>query len=61
MEGSGFDKLFILPSTNTTDDHSMEELDDGATKAQIRSAFKKMFKGKASNKRLLTSFSKTVA
>ena len=61
MEGSGFDKLFILPSTNTTDDHSMEELDEGATKAQIRSAFKKMFKGKASNKRLLTSFSKTVA
>ena len=61
MEGSGFDKLFILPSTNTTDDHSMEELNEGATKAQIRSAFKKMFKGKASNKRLLTSFSKTVA
>ena len=61
MDNSGFDKLFILPSTNTTDDHSMEELDEGATKAQIRSAFKKMFKGKASNKRLLTSFSKTVA
>ena len=61
MDNSGFDKLFILPSTNTTDDHSMEELNEGATKAQIRSAFKKMFKGKASNKRLLTSFSKTVA
>ena len=61
MEGSGFDKLFILPSTNTTDDHSMDELNEGATKAQIRSAYKKMFKGKASNKRLLTSFSKTVA
>ncbi len=61
MDNSAFDKLFILPSTNTSDDHSMEELKEDATKAQIRSAFKKMFKGKASNKRLLTSFSKTVA
>ncbi len=57
---SPYDKLFVMPTTNIVDDNPLEDLKEDATKAQVGAAFKKMFKNKASNKKMLASFAETV-
>ena len=57
---SPYDKLFVMPINNTDEVDLMDELDEGATKGQISTAFKKMFKNKRNNKKMLTSFAQTV-
>tara|TARA_B100000131_G_scaffold1374_1_gene1456 strand:- start:7528 stop:9732 length:2205 start_codon:yes stop_codon:yes gene_type:complete len=57
---SPYDKLFVMPTTNIVDDNPLDDLKEDATKAQVGAAFKKMFKNKASNKKMLASFAETV-
>ena len=57
---SPYDKLFVMPTTAIVDDNPLEDLKEDATKAQVGAAFKKMFKNKASNKKMLASFAETV-
>ena len=57
---SPYDKLFVMPTTAIVDDNPLDDLKQDATKAQVGAAFKKMFKNKASNKKMLASFAETV-
>ena len=57
---SPYDKLYVMPSLSQSDETSLDDLKEDATKGQIGSAFKKMFKNKANNKKMLTSFAETV-
>ncbi len=57
---SPYDKLFVMPTTALVDDNPLDDLKEDATKAQVGAAFKKMFKNKASNKKMLASFAETV-
>lgn len=61
ITNSPYDKLWVLPTNLVKSDESFDELDDEATTSQIRSAFKKMYKGRQQNKKMLTSFAKTIA
>ncbi len=51
----GYDELYLIAASNLDSDVEFEVKED-ATKAQIRSAFKKTLKAKASNKKILSSF-----
>ena len=57
---SPYDKLFVMPINNVDDTDEMDKLEEGASKKEVTAAFKKMFKNKKSNKRMLTSFAETV-
>ena len=53
--------MCIRDSINNVDDtDEMDKLEEGASKKEVTAAFKKMFKNKKSNKRMLTSFAETV-
>ena len=58
---SPYDKLWVLPAQTLESEDTFSELKEDATKAQVGAAFKKMFKAKGNNKRMLTSFSETIA
>ena len=57
---SPYDRLYIMPTSNLTEENTLDDLKEDATKSQIGSAFKKMFKNKANNKKMLTSFAETI-
>ena len=52
---TGFDQFNLLPSNTLAQDETFE-VDEGASKAQIRSAFTKLLNKKRTNKKLLSSF-----
>ena len=54
------DVLYVLPTNNLEESESID-VEDGAELKQIRAAFKKLYKGKNSNKKMLSSLSKTIA
>ena len=60
IEGSGYQKYFGLSSTALSSDSEFEVKED-ATKAQIKSAFKKSLNSKKMNKRVLGEFVDLVA
>ena len=57
---SEYDVLYVMP-TNTLEDSESIDVEDGAEIKEIRAAFKKLYKGKGSNKKMLSSLSKTIA
>jgi hypothetical protein len=61
ITNSPYDRLWILPTTMLSENETFDELDEEATTAQIRTAFKKMYKNKSTNKKMLTSFARSVA
>ena len=60
IDTSKYDVLYVLPTNNLEESESIE-VEDGAEIKQIRAAFKKLYKGKNSNKKMLSSLSKTIA
>ena len=56
-----YHQLYVLPTKNQDTTEYLDELKDDATKAQITSAFKKQFKAKKMNKKVLRAFIETVA
>ena len=61
IKNSPYDALYVLPANTQETGGELDKLDEEATTSQIRSAFKKMNKGKSANKRMLNSFARTVA
>ena len=59
-EPKGYSALYAISSKDLEDDSEFE-VEESATKAQITRAFKKMLKGKSTNKKLLTSFVDQIA
>ena len=55
IDKSSFTELYVLQSNSYSSDVSME-VDDDASKAQIRTAFRKSLKSKSVNRRLLSAF-----
>ena len=55
LEDQGYTKFFIIQS-NTLKSNTEFDVDDGATKAKIKSSFVKSLKGKKNNKRILGEF-----
>ena len=53
--GTGFDQFHVLPSNTLAQDETFD-VDEGASKAQIKSAFSKMLGKKRTNKKLLSEF-----
>ena len=60
IDGSGYQKYFGLSSTALSSDSEFEVKED-ATKAQIKSAFKKSLNSKKMNKRVLGEFVDLIA
>lgn len=61
ISDSPYDRLWVLPTNVMEETNNLEELDTEATTAQIRTAFKKMYRSKSNNKKMMTSFARTVA
>ena len=61
MKILGYDKFYILKRDKMSVEAEDFEVNDNATHAQIRSAFKKHSSSKKNNKTLLTNFGRTVA
>ena len=61
IKNSPYDALYVLPANTQETGGELDKLDEEATTSQIRTAFKKMNKGKSANKRMLNSFARTVA
>ena len=55
LSNFGYDKYYIV-SSNAIQESSEFNVDEGATKAKIKSAFAKSLKGKKNNKRILADF-----
>ena len=60
IKSSGYHTYFGL-SSSALDNETEFEVNDDATKAQIRSAFKKSLNGKKMNKKVLGEFIELVA
>ncbi len=60
LKGNGYDSLFAI-SCKSLDNDVEFEVNEDATKAQIRSAFKKTLKSKSMNKKILSEFVDLVA
>ena len=60
FSNSGFDKFFVLSSTSMSADTDLN-VEEGATKTAIKSAFTKMLKNKRTNKKVLSSFVELIA
>ena len=60
IHNSGYDAYFALSSSNLADDAEFE-VEDDATKAQIKRAFVKSLKTKKLNKKVLGEFISLVA
>ena len=60
IKNQGYDSFFVLSSNNLSNTTEFEVAED-ATKAQIRSAFKKSFTNKKMNKKVLGEFVEMVA
>ena len=57
---SGYEELYLIASSVLDNDVEFDVKED-ATKSQIRSAFRKTLKGKAANKKILSSFVSQIA
>ena len=57
---AGFDIMYVLASTSLNQSDEFD-VDDGATNAQIRAAFRKSLKSKSTNNKILSSFATMVA
>ena len=55
LENEGYNKYFIIQSNKLKSDTEFD-VDEGATKAKIKSSFAKSLKGKKNNKRILGDF-----
>ena len=60
IPNSSYKKYFTLSATALSQDSEFD-VDDGASKAQIRSAFKKSLGAKKTNKKILSQFIDLVA
>jgi hypothetical protein len=60
VEMMGFQDLYLIQSKDMQVDTTFD-VDDDATKAQIKNAFRKTLKSKASNKKILSSFITQIA
>lgn len=60
LNTTGYDAMYAIASTSMNQSDEFD-VDDGATNAQIRAAFKKSLKSKAANKKVLSSFATMVA
>lgn len=58
--GTGYDQFNVIPTTSLSQDEKFE-VEEGASKAQIKNAFAKMLGKKKTNKKLLSSFVDTIA
>tara|TARA_Y100001963_G_scaffold157664_1_gene254505 strand:- start:1359 stop:3554 length:2196 start_codon:yes stop_codon:yes gene_type:complete len=57
-----FDKFFIIPQKDlNVNSDLLDDVEDGSSKRQVSSAFRKMFKNKKTNKFILQSFAKQIA
>jgi hypothetical protein len=61
LNDAGYDSYYIMPAQVQTSENDLSELETGVDRATATRAFKKMFKTKRTNKKILTSFIKTVA
>ena len=59
--GQGFDTIYILPGMNDLDMDSELEVEVGASKSELKKAFKQMSNKKMLNRPLLNNFIKMVA
>lgn len=57
---TGFDQFNVIPTTTLSQDEKFD-VEEGATKAQIKTAFSKMLSKKKTNKKLLSSFVDLIA
>ena len=57
----GYNEYYVLKRQATNTEADEFEVEEDATKNQIRNAFKKHSKSKKNNKTLLTNFGKAVA
>ena len=57
----GYHQLYVMPTSNQEDVAGMDAVSEEASKAEITRAFKKMFKSKKNNKKMLNAFVQTVA
>lgn len=55
FSGTGYDQFHVIPTTTLSQDEEFV-VEEGATKAQIKTAFSKMLSKKKTNKKLLSSF-----
>ena len=62
-EALGYDQLYVIPNNSIREDSStLDNYESGeASRSQLTAAFKKMFKSKKANKRLISTFIQTVA
>jgi len=60
FSGTGYDQFHVIPTTTLSQDEEFV-VEEGATKAQIKSAFTKMLGKKKTNKKLLSSFVDMIA
>ena len=58
--GTGYDQFNVIPTTTLSQDEKFD-VEEGATKAQIKTAFSKMLGKKKTNKKLLSSFVDLIA
>ena len=58
--GTGYDQFNVIPTTSLSQDEKFD-VEEGATKAQIKTAFSKMLSKKKTNKKLLSSFVEMIA
>jgi len=61
LTNAGYDSFYVIPANTQIEESDLSSLEEGADRATATRAFKKMFKSKRSNKRILTSFIRTVA
>lgn len=60
IEGSSYTELYVIKSHSYQSDVEME-VDEDATKSQIKSAFRKSLKSKSINRKMLSSFAGQIA
>ena len=60
FKGTGFDQFNVIPTSTLAQEESFE-VEEGASKAKIKTAFAKMLNNKKTNKKLLSSFVELIA
>lgn len=61
IKNSGYDSLYVIPNGNYLSEEVEFDVEAGASKSQIRTAFRKMLKKKTLNKKFLTTFIENIA
>lgn len=60
FKGTGFDQFNVIPTSTLAQEETFE-VEEGASKAKIKTAFAKMLNNKKTNKKLLSSFVELIA